>query len=328
MREKIEPEPFATRLKLIRANTHLSRKQFAISLGVSPYLLMVYETAKVDIVGPELINAVLTAYPQISRDWLLYGQPPAPFFTRDNSGSGSRLKMLRNNMGLTSEEFGKPLGLSRYVIRRFEKGNVPEEVGIKIAEVYGVNVEWLLFGDGTPPENTTPLQEETPKTSEPRPEGSGKRLQLLIEHLDMTASTFASSLSLPAAKIHYSLKHGVTRELAGKITTVYDISADWLLDGTGTPPPLRTRKGSGKRLKEVRAHYGIFAKDLAERIGITATTLSYCETQDRVSMAVAEAVEKEFGVNKAWLLYGEGEGMIGPPKAIRRKKQRGIFSPA
>ena len=62
----------------------------------------------------------------------------------------SRIKAIREHLGLSQREFGEKLGVSRDVISNLEYNRVkPKELLIKhICELYSVNEKWLLSGTG------------------------------------------------------------------------------------------------------------------------------------------------------------------------------------
>ena len=62
----------------------------------------------------------------------------------------SRLKNLRNTLGLSMLAFGKKLGCSRDVVANIEYGrSEPKEVFLNhVCDIYGVNRQWLFFGIG------------------------------------------------------------------------------------------------------------------------------------------------------------------------------------
>lgn len=61
-----------------------------------------------------------------------------------------RLKQLRNSLGLTLEEFGKRVGVTRSAIGRIEKGdrNLTEQMTLSICREFHVNYYWLTEGEG------------------------------------------------------------------------------------------------------------------------------------------------------------------------------------
>jgi len=61
-----------------------------------------------------------------------------------------RLKALRKTLRLTQEAMAKALGITFQTYNRYEKGHrIPDgEVLEKIAQTFGVNLNWLLTGEG------------------------------------------------------------------------------------------------------------------------------------------------------------------------------------
>lgn len=62
----------------------------------------------------------------------------------------TRIKAIREHLGLSQREFGVNLGVSRDVISNIEYNRVqPKELLYKlICEKYSVNEKWLLSGEG------------------------------------------------------------------------------------------------------------------------------------------------------------------------------------
>ena len=61
-----------------------------------------------------------------------------------------RLKELRATLGITLEEFGKRIGLTRSAVGHLEKGsrNLTEQTIKSICREFGVNEVWLRTGEG------------------------------------------------------------------------------------------------------------------------------------------------------------------------------------
>ena len=62
---------------------------------------------------------------------------------------GERLKYLRINDGLTQEELGKKLGVTKMVVSNWElnKGTPNYDMLKKIADIFGVSIDYLLDYD-------------------------------------------------------------------------------------------------------------------------------------------------------------------------------------
>lgn len=61
-----------------------------------------------------------------------------------------RLKLLRSTLGITLEEFGKKVGVTRSAVGRIEKGErkVTEQMALAICREFRVNYYWLTEGIG------------------------------------------------------------------------------------------------------------------------------------------------------------------------------------
>nr|DAL85055.1 MAG TPA: helix-turn-helix domain protein [Caudoviricetes sp.] len=63
---------------------------------------------------------------------------------------GKRVFDLRKQLNLTLEKFGEPLGVTKTAISRIEKEErtITDQMAKAICREYGVNEEWLLYGNG------------------------------------------------------------------------------------------------------------------------------------------------------------------------------------
>ena len=61
-----------------------------------------------------------------------------------------RIKEVRKTLGLTLEEFGNKIGVTKTTISRIENGvnSVTNQMLISICREFGVNEEWLRSGEG------------------------------------------------------------------------------------------------------------------------------------------------------------------------------------
>lgn len=61
----------------------------------------------------------------------------------------SRIKLLRNTLGITQEEFVSPLKITQSALSLIEKGGgVSSETVSEISKQYDVNINWLINGEG------------------------------------------------------------------------------------------------------------------------------------------------------------------------------------
>lgn len=65
-------------------------------------------------------------------------------------GEHNRIKEIRLDVGLTMEQFGNRLGVTRSTISRLESGiiSVTEQMRLSISREFGISEEWLRNGTG------------------------------------------------------------------------------------------------------------------------------------------------------------------------------------
>lgn len=65
-----------------------------------------------------------------------------------------RIKLIRENTGLSQEKFAKAIGFTQAKVKDLETGKnrISPEFAAKVSEVYGINPMWLLYEQG-PMEN-------------------------------------------------------------------------------------------------------------------------------------------------------------------------------
>lgn len=82
-------------------------------------------------------------------------------------------------------------------------------------------------------------------------------------------------------------------------------------------PEIEPKTPLGRRLREVRAHFGIDDREVfAGRLGVSKAALAYYERGERTPDAsVLAAYRQVLGVNISWLVSGAGEMFDDPLKA-------------
>lgn len=69
----------------------------------------------------------------------------------DYESIGNRVRKIRENLGLSREKFSGPLGTSGDAINNLERArtkNVPMLLLNAICSQYGIDKDWLLYGEG------------------------------------------------------------------------------------------------------------------------------------------------------------------------------------
>ena len=101
----------------------------------------------------------------------------------------NRIKALRKELGLSQEEFGNRLGLTRGAITNLEYGKTeakPLFIDL-VCKTYGVRRDWLLNGDGKMFEPDTRDQEITKFVTQvikDKPGSFKRRFALALSRLD------------------------------------------------------------------------------------------------------------------------------------------------
>ena len=99
-----------------------------------------------------------------------------------------RVNYIRNELGLTLEEFGRRLGVTRSAISNIVNGarSVTDQMRASICREYGVNAQWLLDGSGDPFE-TVPVDDEIQRLADDvmreSPESFKRRFVLVLSKL-------------------------------------------------------------------------------------------------------------------------------------------------
>jgi phage repressor protein C with HTH and peptisase S24 domain len=65
-------------------------------------------------------------------------------------GIGERLRIVRDEYGMNQNDFAERLGVKQNALSQYENGQrkVPPEIQQILASVFGINLNWLLTGDG------------------------------------------------------------------------------------------------------------------------------------------------------------------------------------
>ena len=72
----------------------------------------------------------------------------AQVIAADGSSIGQRIKLIRQKVGLSQDEFAKKLGYSKRALINWEKGIADPSVSLlqTLLQEYSVDLEWLVTG--------------------------------------------------------------------------------------------------------------------------------------------------------------------------------------
>jgi transcriptional regulator with XRE-family HTH domain len=157
-------------------------------------------------------------------------------------GLASRLIVLRKAKGLTQDELAQRLGMTKSGVSKFENGKsnpLPENL-LKISEILGVSIEYLLTGESDSQEGQG-FDAGAPETQDP----INERINFLINHYEQgVRRRFSLKIGVSAGMISdlfSERKNKPGLDMVRKILIAYpQISTEWLLLGEGemlkTPP--------------------------------------------------------------------------------------------
>ena len=137
------------RIREMREHFGLSQAQFAQRINKSPGFISLVETGRSNM-SNEVIERICSVY-GVNVEWLLEGKgtmtDEAPV---DKESIGVRLKAVRKDKKLTQTQFASAIGYSKLQICFIETGrnNTSNELIHKVVSVFGVNLGWLLTGEG------------------------------------------------------------------------------------------------------------------------------------------------------------------------------------
>jgi transcriptional regulator with XRE-family HTH domain len=85
-------------------------------------------------------------------------------------------------------------------------------------------------------------------------------------------------------------------------------------------------EGVKERVKQVRGALNISQRDFAKRVFISQTLLGDIELGKRnITQRTIRLISTEFGVNRDWLLTGEGDMFVSPPPDLQLENLVAIF---
>ena len=137
------------RFKKARALIGISQKDLAAILGLSPAYLSLIATERQPMSEP--IAMKMEQLYGIPARWLLYGLGSI------NGDTKSRLRLARDELGLSQKDMAAMLGISAQYLGLMERGeqDVSVPVAKKMEDLFGFGAEWILFEKG--PKRKAPM---------------------------------------------------------------------------------------------------------------------------------------------------------------------------
>lgn len=137
------------RIKQLRRILNLTQDSFGSRISVKGNTVAQWESGRND--PPSVVISFICKEYNVNENWLRYGT--GDMFTSSdisNSKVSNRLKLLRNTLNLTQQEFADKIGMKQNTIAQYEIGRtIPSNaITISICREFNVNEEWLCNGTG------------------------------------------------------------------------------------------------------------------------------------------------------------------------------------
>ncbi|PIQ25115.1 hypothetical protein COW64_16300 [bacterium (Candidatus Blackallbacteria) CG18_big_fil_WC_8_21_14_2_50_49_26] len=132
---------------------------------------------------------------------------------------GKRLSLWRNSLGITQEKFSQQIGMQIGVYRKYEQGkNVPGGEALESISNTGVNIVWLLTGEGSM-KYIDPINE---------------RLKLFRNYFGYTQQRFGELIGISTEDIilYETGKKKITQQILEKVSLL-GANLNWLISGDG-----------------------------------------------------------------------------------------------
>lgn len=290
------------RIKQLRRILNLTQDSFGSRISVKGNTVAQWESGRND--PPSVVISFICKEYNVNENWLRYGT--GDMFTSSdisNSKVSNRLKLLRNTLNLTQQEFADKIGMKQNTIAQYEIGRtIPSNaITISICREFNVNEEWLRCGTGD-----IFTKNEFIETYE-----ISVRLKYLRHILDISQQDFANSLGISRGNIAaYEVgKNNPSQSVISLISKTYDVNKDWLRFGTGEIFISDTQTSSfSDRIKQLRHILGLTQQNFSDRLKIKRGAIANYEIgRNNPSDSVIALICREFNVNEKWLCNGTGK---------------------
>ena len=188
---------------------------------------------------------------------------------------GERIAKVRQHFGLSQAQFAQKVNRSPGLFSKVEKGrsDISEETINVIVEVYGVNKEWLLTGEGD-----MGCGDAADKA------GIDKRIKEIRKEARQTQEEFGKKIGYSKRQVYCveSGKVNPSRQYLRKIATTFSVNFDWLLTGKGE-----------KEMKEVEV-----SEELISWLRKNPDVVEELEIRSGVKGTPTEGVEKRIKEKK------------------------------
>ena len=146
----------------------------------------------------------------------------------------------------------------------------------------------------------------------------------LREIMGLTTAQVAEELGVPKQDVEDSEETGSTY-LLPRFIAAFPINPAILTDPDADPfLESYVQNDMKDRTQEWRESNGLTLEDMAAALGMTAGQLSAMEESGKITRALGIKIEKTVGMNRKWLMYGDGRNrgtcIMKPEKQGSRAK--------
>ena len=259
----------------------------------------------------------------------------------------TRLRELRSKLGYSQYKLANMLGLPQTTYSNYESGkaNIPDDIKLKLLELFAVNSNWLISGKGEMflkddnSEFSTKIEDDYPipfidKSIEDKERMTNEemrinqeisnRLSFVRQKLGYTQIQLAKLLDIAQSTYaKYELGGGIPNKLS-KVLSELGVNTNWLFTGKGSPfndlentgnlpiqnpdeKDLNLFEQYTERLKLIRSYFNLSQLAFANALGLSQQTYANYETGKAL---IPDKVKLKFyslGINLNWLITGEGD---------------------
>ena len=142
-----------------------------------------------------------------------------------------RIKELRTQLGMTQAQFAQNLGVDPATISKWEhSGKIPDRKQKRIEELYGVNREWLVTGEGDLFFKGKPKDLSLEGNVNPTVQD---RLKMIRRLFRLSQKDLADRLGMCGVSIALWERDGIPANKQALVCETLGINLAWLRDGVG-----------------------------------------------------------------------------------------------
>lgn len=215
------------RIKMLRKAMDMTQQDFADHLGVKRNTVGQWECG-INHVSNHYIVFICKEF-NVNEEWLRNGSGDmflSGCMPISNNKPSARLKLLRNTLNLTQQEFADRIGCKRNTVAKYEiDSSAPSTAVVSlICREFNVNEEWIRFGTGD-----MFLSHDISSSK------ASNRVKILRNTLDLTQREFGERICVKGTTIaNYELGRNLPSDaIIFSICREFNVNEEWLRYGTG-----------------------------------------------------------------------------------------------